>query len=183
MRRQTSTDQSDSPFQAAPSLRTEAGRARGAALRLLALRPRSVSEIRERLGRRFNGNTVEEAVSRLLSEGLLDDAQYARQWRDSRERRKPRGRRMITRELKARGVAGHLIDDALEGYDSMGAARRAASRYAARQSVPDRVTFDRRVGAFLDRRGFEPEVIRNVLQELRNELNVSSSHSAEGAMD
>ena len=179
MRRQTSADQANPSFQATHSFRTDADRARGAALRLLALKPRTVSEIRERLGRRFDSNSVEKAVSRLLSEGLLNDAEYAQQWRDSRERRKPRGRRLITRELNARGIAGHLIESALEGYDSMDAARGAAFRYAARQSASDRVTFDRKVGVFLDRRGFEPEVIRNVLRELREELNISDLPSTE----
>ena len=179
MRRQTSTDQANPSFQATHSFRTEADRARGAALRLLALKPRTVSEVRERLGRRFDRISVEQTISRLLSEGLLNDAEYAQQWRDSRERRKPRGRRLITRELSARGIAGHLIETALEGYDSMDAARRAALRYAVRQSASDRVTFDRRVGAFLDRRGFEPEVIRNILQELRQEQNISDPLSTE----
>ena len=163
-----------------PLPRTETERARGAALRLLALRPRTVSEIRERLGRRFDSNAVEKAVSRLLSEGLLDDADYAQQWRQSRERRKPRGRRMIAKELKAHGVADDLIEDALEGYDSLEAARRAALRYATRQTAADRTTFDRRVGAFLDRRGFETDVIRRVLQELREELGINSSFSTDG---
>ena len=183
MRRQTSADQTNPSCQATHSFRTEADRARGAALRLLSLKPRTVSEVRERLGRRFDSNTTAQAISRLLSEGLLNDAEYAQQWRDSRERRKPRGRRLITSELNARGIAGHLIENALEGYDSMEAARRAAFRYAARQSASDRVAFDRRVGAFLDRRGFEPEVIRKVLRELREELNISNSLSAESKAD
>ncbi len=183
VRRQTSADQTSPAFQATHSFRTEADRARGAALRLLSLKPRTVSEIRERLGRRFDSNSVEQVVSRLLSEGLLNDAEYAQQWRDSRERRKPRSPRLIARELNARGISGHLIENALEGYDSMDAARRAASRYAARQSASDRVTFDRRVGAFLDRRGFEPDVIRKVLQELREELNISGPLLAETEAD
>ena len=166
-----------------PPSKTETERARGAALRLLALRPRTVSEIRERLGRRFDNNTVEKVVSHLLNDGLLDDADYAQQWRQSRERRKPRGPRMIAKELKARGVADDLIKDALEGYDSLEAARRAAFRYAIRQSAADRTTFDRRVGAFLDRRGFETDVIRRVLQEFREELGINGSFSTEGKED
>ena len=166
-----------------PPSRTENERARGAALRLLALRSRTVSEIRERLGRRFDNNTVEKVVSRLLSDGLLDDADYAQQWRQSRERRKPRGPRMIAKELKARGVADDLIKDALEGYDSLEAARRAAFRYATRQSAADRTIFDRRVGAFLVRRGFETEVIRKVLQEFREELGINGSFPTDGKED
>ncbi len=163
-----------STVQAVLSLKKESDRARGTALRLLALRPRTVLEIREQLGRRFGKDAVEETVGRLLSEGLLDDADYANQWRQSRERHKPRSRGMIARELKTRGVADDLIEDALEGYDSSDAARRAAQRYASRQSGAGRTAFDRRVGAFLARRGFEPSVIRQVLQELREELEVDN---------
>ncbi len=161
-----------STVQAVPSLKKESDRARGAALRLLALRPRTVLEIQERLGQRFGKDAVDETVARLLSEGLLDDADYANQWRQSRERHKPRSRGMIARELKSKGVADEFIDDALEGYDSSDAARRSAHRYASRQSGASRIAFDRRVGAFLARRGFEPSVIRQVLQELREELEI-----------
>ena len=174
MSRETHIDRTKPSIQTLASFKTEADRARGAALRLLALRSRTASEMRDRLGRRFEKGTVDEAVERLLSEGLLDDADFARQWRQSRERRKPRSRGMIARELKTRGVADDLIDNALEGYDSPEAARRAARRYASRQSGASRIIFDRRVGAFLARRGFEPSVIGGVLQKLREELDIDS---------
>ena len=161
--------------------RTEAGRARGAALRLLALRPRSVSEMRERLGRRYESSSVEQTVSRLLNEGLLNDTDFAQQWRQSRERRKPRSRSMIARELKDRGIADEVIGNALEDYDSLDAAHRAASRYATRQYASDRAAFDRRVGAFLGRRGFEPSVIRQTIQQLREELDTRSTDLPEFA--
>jgi regulatory protein len=142
------------------------------ALRLLALRGRTVAEMREKLGHRFGRETAEKTVARLQFEGLLNDAEFARQWRDSRERKKPRSPRMIEQELKQRGVGQEAISDALEGFDSLAAAYRAASRYAARQDAGNRAAFDRRVGAFLSRRGFEPEVVRQTLDQLRAELNV-----------
>lgn len=158
----------------------EAERARGVALRLLALRPRTAAEMRQRLGQRFAGETAERTVGRLQAEGLLNDADFARQWRESRERRKPRSQSMIERELKQRGVAEDVISEAMDGFDSCAAAHRAAARYAARQSGSDRAAFDRRVGAFLGRRGFEPEVIRQTLRQLREELEIASHSSAEG---
>ena len=177
MSREASTDR------AKPSCRSEADRARALALRLLTMKPRTVSEMRERLGRRFDSNSVQETVTRLIDDGLLDDADYARQWRQSRERRRPRSRSMIARELKERGVAEDLIENALEDYDSSDAARRAAHRYASRQSGADRTTFDRRVGAFLARRGFGPAEIRTVVQELRNELGVGSPSAPDHSED
>ncbi len=150
----------------------DVNRARGAALRLLALRPRSVAEMREKLGRRFGTELAEMTVSRLESDGLLDDADFAQQWRESRDRRNPRGRKLIAKELKQRGVPDDAIESALQDFDSNGAARRAATRYAARQADCDRTTFDRRVGAFLDRRGFESSIVRETLRQLRVELEI-----------
>lgn len=150
--------------------RTEQMQAWGAAQRLLALRARSVEEMRERLGRRFSPPVVEQTVARLLGAGILNDAEFASQLRQSRERRKPRGRNAIERELKQRGVADEIVEEALEGFDSLAAAHRAVAPYAARQARADRATFDRRVSAFLGRRGFEPDVIRQTMRQLREEL-------------
>ena len=158
---------------------TETERAHGVALRLLALRPRTVAEMRQRLGQRFGTETVEGTVSRLQAEGLLNDAAFARQWRESRERRKPRSQSLIERELKHRGVAGDAISEALEDFDSNATAHRAAVRYAARQAGKDRTTFDRRVRAFLERRGFEPSTIRQTLDQLREELGIAGHSQTE----
>ncbi len=148
-------------------------------MRLLATRPRTISEMRECLGRHFEVEAVDRTVSRLIQDGLLDDADFSHQWRQSRERRKPRGRNMIERELKQRGVAEDLIETALEGYDSLDAAYRAASRYAARQVSKDHTAFNRRVSAFLQRRGFETAVVRKTLLKLRDKLGIGTSAAQE----
>ena len=161
------------------AFRPETIQARSAALRLLAVRPRTIEEMRQRLGQRYGASVVEQTVARLQSEGLLNDAEFAQQWRSSRERRKPRSRGMIERELRDKGVEDSVIRETLEGYDSANAAYRAAARYATRQSHCDRTTFDRRVGAFLNRRGFEPGVIRQTLRRLREELAESDAGTEE----
>ena len=162
---------------------TELARARGAALRLLAARSRSVVEMQERLGRRFARDTVEETVTRLIADGLLNDEEFAQQWRQSRERPKPRSRRMIEQELKQRGVTPDVIDHALEDYDSLGAAYRSVVKYASRQDHSDRVVFERRVTAFLGRRGFEPGIARQTLRRIWDELEVVGSVTPEPEYD
>ncbi len=172
---------SDGP---SPSLNhRDAQLARGAALKLLAVRSRSIAEMRERLGRRFQRDVVEQTVSRLVEEGLLNDAEFADQWRQSRERHKPRSRGMIERELRQRGVSNEIASNALEGFDSLDAAYRAASRYAARQARCDRATFDRRVGTFLARRGFEPGLLRQTLARLREELQIGNQRKLEAEQE
>lgn len=156
-----------------------AAQARNLALRLLTTRPRTVAELRALLASRFGTSTVEHTLGRLQSEGLLNDVDFARQWRSSRERRKPRSVSMIERELRSKGVAEEIVSDALEGYDSSDAAYRAAAKYARKQKENSRATFDRRVRAFLERRGFESAIIRQTLQQLREELEVAEAGDKE----
>ena len=167
------------PTKATGSIRQETARARGAALRLLTLRPRSVAEMRERLSRRFDRDLVDQTVSRLEAEGLLNDSDFATQLRQSRERHKPKSRGAIAKELRQRGVSAEVIEGTLLDFDSNAAAHQAASRYASRQSQSDRATFDRRVGAFLQRRGFEPSIIRDTLRTLRGEMGIRQTNAAE----
>ena len=163
-----------------PAGNTEANQARGMALRLLTTRPRSVSEMRDRLAQKFGADATERTVARLVTEGLLNDEDFALQWRQSRERRKPRSPGMIRRELKEKGISDELIENALDGLDPLEAAYRSVSRYAARQAKADRPTFDRRVGAFLGRRGFDPGVTTQTLRRLREELLIGNPGAAEG---
>ena len=165
---------SPEPHDESPS-RDRSRKARAMALRLLAFRPRTVSEMTDRLASKFGDREAEEAVQKLQAEGLLDDDAFARQWRESRERRSPRSRRMMERELQQRGVSNEVIEAAMEGFDQENAAHRAAARYASRQAGSDRVAFDRRVGAYLHRRGFHAEVIRQTLRQLREELAVGDN--------
>ena len=146
--------------------------ARTAALHLLASRPRTTSEMTERLANKFGQDEAERAVEGLLAEGLLNDLEFARQWRDSRERNRPRSRGMLAWELRQRGVEDGVVDEALAGFDSAGSAYRAAWKFASRQTGADAATFHRRVGGFLQRRGFGPEEIRSTIQLLREELSI-----------
>ena len=79
---------------------------------------------------------------------------------------------MIKRELRQRGVAEAAIEAALKDFDSAGVAYRAVARYASRQANLRKAAFDRRVGSFLDRRGFAPGIMRETLHRLHVELDL-----------
>ena len=95
------------------------------ALRYVSFKPRTVAEVRRRVGRDFEQPVVEQVLDSLKRYGYLDDAEYAAQWRQSRDRRKPRGSSLIRREMRAKGIAEPIIDDALAGLDEVDAAYRA----------------------------------------------------------
>jgi SOS response regulatory protein OraA/RecX len=81
----------------------------GEALRLLARRPCTVEEIRQRLSAKGHGAaSIEATISRLLSDGHLDDGKLALHYILARAERLGHGRERLLRELGQRGVAGDV---------------------------------------------------------------------------
>lgn len=133
------------------------GRALQVALRYVSFRQRSITEVRRRVGKEFSQPVVEQVLTSLSRYGYLDDADFARRWRDSRERRRPRGRFALRRELRAKGIADSIIDATLENLDEASSAYRAGERRARQwlaNGEMDYQTFRRKMWDFLRRRGF-----------------------------
>jgi regulatory protein len=90
-----------------------------AAARFLEARSRSVAEVRRRLVTAgYRPQLVEEAVSRLVQQGYLDDDAFARAWVESRDRARPRGERALRTELIQKGIARETIDTVLAERDA-----------------------------------------------------------------
>lgn len=144
--------------------------AEGAALRLLAIRGRSVSEITEKLLKRgFSQEEVEEVLQNLLKKNYLNDQAFASDWARGRLVRAPVGRIRIAYELKAKGVDEEEINKALtEVYAEVDEQRLASLAVLRRlpliQHLP-REAKRRRLFAYLRRRGFSSPVIFTVLTE------------------
>src|SRR5690606_31067299 len=80
-------------------------KAREAALNLLSFRARTADELRRRLRRKeFPAEVVEACVSGLVERGMVDDSAFAETFVRDRVRFRPRGRRRLVQELRARGV-------------------------------------------------------------------------------
>lgn len=142
-----------------------------AALRYLAYRPRSESELRERLQRRgFDGDSIESTMARLKEQGLVDDLAFAQFWKENRQAFSPRSQWLVRRELKQKGVAAEVIDQVLADLDEAESAYRAAISKASRLTVADYEGFRRRLGEYLKRRGFGYGVIINTLKRVWEEV-------------
>ncbi len=88
------------------------------AVKLLAAKPRSVAELRERLlegkGVRTNKSIVETVIGRLREYGYLDDERFAFSYASSKVKQRPIGRRRLQRDLKLKQVENSVADEALE---------------------------------------------------------------------
>ena len=138
-------------------------------LRFLAYRARSRQEVRQRLARRFSAHAVRQALARLEEDQYLDDASFARLWRESREAHRPRSAALIRRELEQRGVTREVAEAAIAGLDDGDSAYRAGRRRLRALQGVDEVTFRRRLGDYLRRRGFSLGVARHTVERLLRE--------------
>ena len=146
-----------------------------AALHYLSYRPRSESEMRERLERRgFNGDSVEAVITKLKEQELVDDVAFAQFWKDNRQSFSPRSQWLIRLELNRKGVAADIIEEAVNDINDDDSAYRVALGKARTLSPSDRGDFRRRLGYYLKRRGFNYEVISRTVEQLWQERE--SSH-------
>jgi regulatory protein len=101
-------------------------------------------------------------VERLEAAGLLDDLALAEDLVETLQKRKGLGKQGITSELRRRRIDQTAIDAALETLDvddELERAMEVAAKRASQLSSYDRQTAERRLSAFMMRRGYTGSVV------------------------
>ncbi len=95
----------------------EFSKARNKAFKLLSYRERTIKEIEDRLSKKkFEADVIKAVVDFLLEKDYLNEERFAEMWIRSRKKHHPRGRKLIYKELKNKGVNQRLINNALNEY-------------------------------------------------------------------
>lgn len=158
-------------------------RAHQAALGLLRYRPRSRGELAARLARRGLAPAASAAaLDRLEELGLVDDARFARAWREHREALSPRSAHRVRQELLQKGLAPPEAAAATADMRDEDSAYRAAQPRARRLAHLEFGDFETKIGTFLLRRGFSFRLARATARQLWAEklLAPASPPSREG---
>ena len=146
---------------------SEAQKATSAALKFLAARPRSVSEMVKKLKlKEYPAAVIEEAVETLKKQGLLDDEKFAKTFVNSSVYSRSAGTRKLKFDLKQKGVSQEIIERAIGGLQDTDETEMARELVAKRYHLMTGVSEEakkRRIFGFLQRRGFSSEVIFKVL--------------------
>jgi regulatory protein len=143
------------------------------AIKLLASRSRSESQLRERLLAKgwAPAEVVEECLARLKELGYLDDREFARSYASSRVKAKPVGRSRLKREMSERKVAPEAIDQALDSvFDEQteeSLIDRAIQKRIRMHGRPVDRAGANRLFAHLARLGFEYDLILRKLRALK----------------
>ncbi len=83
----------------------------------LDLRDHSEREIRNKLSRKYDEQSVDSAVEKLLNYGYINDTRYAENLTRELFERKKYGKNRVKSELYKRGIASETINEVLENYE------------------------------------------------------------------
>jgi regulatory protein len=148
------------------------------ALRLISRRPRSERELRDSFKKKRAQTEIQDAVvARLVEKGLIDDRAFAEAWVENRLTFRPRSSWALQYELRKKGIGSETINEVLEGFDNEEAAHRAALKQAGKLSDLSWELFQKRLAAYLERRGFRYSTISPVIKRVWKEMEISGDES------
>jgi regulatory protein len=157
------------------------------ALNLLAFRARSSTELARSLARKGDEPaTIEWAITRLREQGLLDDAAFARAFTRARVMGAKHSRRRVEQELARRGVSRSVGAEAIDSVlAEEGVDQRAVVLEAARKKLRSLASLDpavrrRRLYAYLARRGYELDDIREAMSAVGSDTSGADEGDASG---
>jgi regulatory protein len=142
------------------------------ALKLLAGRELSESQVRQRLARKgFEPEAIEEAIARLKDERAIDDARVAEAIARSETSTKRRGKLRVRLQIERAGVASatarKVVDDVFAELDSDALLETALTRrMLGRDFIEDDREFQR-LYRYLLNQGFDAERVVKALSARR----------------
>lgn len=142
--------------------------AREICLRLLAVRPRTRSELAAALRRRgIADHVAAEVLGRYAEVGMIDDAAFARAWVTSRHHGRGLARRALGSELKRRGVDPETVGEALRQIDAdtEEATARALVERRLRTASGEPAALVRKLVGMLARKGYPAALAYRVVKE------------------
>lgn len=143
--------------------RAAESKVQAAALRYIAIRPRSTHELREYLRRKeYEAGEIDAAQEYLESYSYLDDTDFARRWVEYRQATSQRSTWRLGNELRAKGIAADVIAEVLQGQDESIQVEALAALIAKKRG---RYTDEQKLIAYCLRQGFPIGLIRRTLAE------------------
>ncbi len=140
-------------------------------LHFLSFRARSEQEITLFLQKKaVDDHIIATVIDRLRQQKYLDDTDFARQWVESRNRSKPKGKRALRHELHQKGLSDAAIEHAIAAIDESELAWRAAQKALYRWKSLDTSVRHRKIMAYLARRGFSYDVISDTVAKIETHL-------------
>ena len=141
----------------------------------ISYRLRSEKEIRQRLAEKeFAPDVIDRVVENLHSANILNDRQFAAAFVHDMILRKKIGKTRLLRELRSKGVAPEIAQEAVqstvqddeEEYRALETAAALLKRYRSSRKKTDALKQRQRLASFLGRKGYDFGTINKVVKKL-----------------
>lgn len=132
----------------------------------LSFRPRSAKEIEQYLKRKKFGEEEKKIVLKKLEKsGFINDVEFAKFFVESRVKFRPKGTRLITAELRQKGVDREIIEKVLAqiGISEVELAQKSISKKLDNFLKLPQLKARNKIAQFLARRGFSWETIKIII--------------------
>jgi regulatory protein len=143
------------------------------ALNLLSARPYATRALhRNLIQKQYSAVDANDAIRRLVDNGLLNDAKYAEQYARSKIATTGASKRRLQQDLYRKGIAGDLATNAIanvlesEEIDPEAVLARVAKKKLAQLGDLEPLVLRRRLFAFLARRGYDVDEIKAIVSRL-----------------
>lgn len=144
------------------------------AVNLLAFKPRSIAELRQRLLEKewTNSEIVESVLDKLKEYNYLNDEQFARNVAASQIRQKPIGKRVLQQKLTMKKLDKETVETALENiYGEIPESEiieRAIEKRLRLKGKPETREDSKKFYDYLLRQGFSYDLVSNKMRELNS---------------
>jgi len=143
------------------------------ALNLLAARPYATRALHKKLiQKEYPAADADDAIRRLVDNGLLDDEKFAEQYARSKMLSTGASKRRLTQDLYRKGIKGDVASTAIanviadEEIDTAAVIDQVARKKLAQLGDLKPLVLRRRLFAFLARRGYDVGEIKSVVGRL-----------------
>jgi regulatory protein len=142
------------------------------AVKLLAAKPRSIGEIRERLLEKnwTNAEIVDRVIAKLEEYKYLDDQQFASDLAVSKLRQKPQGKRRLLQSMSQKKLSKENVDSAIRAaFEKLPEADlidRAIEKRLRLKGKPETLEDKKKFFDHLLRQGFDYGLIRDRMNDI-----------------
>ncbi len=151
-------------------LKEEEGRkAINQALNFLSYRQRSEKEVRDKLkDKDYEINYIDKAISYCKEHNYINDREFAISFIKDKINLNNLGTYRIKRELILKGIDEKIIDDLLieDEDEEYNRALEIAKKKYSTYRIDDKMKIYRRLGGFLQRKGYSFDIVNRILKEL-----------------
>lgn len=153
-------------------LEEESNKSINSAIKYLSYRQRSIKETRDHLNKKgYDDSIIQRTIDYLLEKNYLNDYEFAQSFIKDKSYLNKYGINKIRYELLNKGISKDIIAKTLkfdndEEYDN---AMELANKKMKSYKNQDRNSIYRKLGGFLQRKGYRYETVSKVLKEVLNE--------------